>query len=239
MRRSTTGSASPNTARAARWCSASRTWRWPPATSGAKASASTRCAARTTCRARATWARSRTNSPVTATSPMPRRATCSADWGVQIDPEPGLRIPNMFEAALDGSFKALYVQGEDVAQSDPEYAARHGRALRTRVPDRAGHFPERDGQVRAHFLPGFVVPREGRHVHQRRTAHLARAQGHATARRPGGLGSHRRLCPRARLSDGVRASVRDHGRDRAPDADVHGRLVREARPARQHPVAVQ
>ena len=51
---------------------------------------------------------------------MQRRATCSAtDWGVPIDPEPGLRIPNMFEAALDGSFKGLYVQGEDIAQSDP------------------------------------------------------------------------------------------------------------------------
>jgi formate dehydrogenase major subunit len=41
-------------------------------------------------------------------------------WGVHLDPEPGLRIPNMFDAALDGSFKALYVQGEDIAQSDPD-----------------------------------------------------------------------------------------------------------------------
>ena len=40
-------------------------------------------------------------------------------WGVQIDPEPGLRIPNMLEAALDGSFKGLYCQGEDIVQSDP------------------------------------------------------------------------------------------------------------------------
>src|SRR5690606_30015870 len=40
-------------------------------------------------------------------------------WGVSIDREPGLRIPNMLEAALDGTFKALYVQGEDPAQSDP------------------------------------------------------------------------------------------------------------------------
>ena len=40
-------------------------------------------------------------------------------WGTRLDPEPGLRIPNMFEAALDGEFKALYVQGEDIAQSDP------------------------------------------------------------------------------------------------------------------------
>ncbi len=39
--------------------------------------------------------------------------------GQTLDPEPGLRIPNMFDAALDGSFRALYVQGEDIAQSDP------------------------------------------------------------------------------------------------------------------------
>ncbi len=40
-------------------------------------------------------------------------------WGVHIQPEPGLRIPNMFDAALDGSFKGLYCQGEDIVQSDP------------------------------------------------------------------------------------------------------------------------
>jgi len=40
-------------------------------------------------------------------------------WGVKLDPEPGLRIPNMFEAALDGTFKGLYCVGEDIIQSDP------------------------------------------------------------------------------------------------------------------------
>ncbi len=40
-------------------------------------------------------------------------------WGVSLVSEPGLRIPNMFDAALDGSFRGLYVQGEDIAQSDP------------------------------------------------------------------------------------------------------------------------
>ncbi len=40
-------------------------------------------------------------------------------WGVPIDDEPGLRIPNMFDSAIAGTFKALYVQGEDIAQSDP------------------------------------------------------------------------------------------------------------------------
>jgi formate dehydrogenase major subunit len=40
-------------------------------------------------------------------------------WGVQLDHEPGLRIPNMLDEAVGGSFKGLYVQGEDIAQSDP------------------------------------------------------------------------------------------------------------------------
>src|SRR3979490_2990556 len=40
-------------------------------------------------------------------------------WGVGLQSEPGLRIPNMFEAALDGDFKGLYIEGEDIAQSDP------------------------------------------------------------------------------------------------------------------------
>ncbi|MBC2666127.1 formate dehydrogenase subunit alpha [Novosphingobium flavum] len=47
------------------------------------------------------------------------RALFEADWGVALDPEPGLRIPNMLDAAVDGSFRALYVQGEDILQSDP------------------------------------------------------------------------------------------------------------------------
>ena len=41
-------------------------------------------------------------------------------WGVSIDHEPGLRIPNMLDAAVDGSFKGLYIQGEDILQSDPD-----------------------------------------------------------------------------------------------------------------------
>ncbi|MBV8703956.1 MAG: formate dehydrogenase subunit alpha, partial [Acetobacteraceae bacterium] len=41
-------------------------------------------------------------------------------WGVALDREPGLRIPNMLDAAMDGSFRALYIQGEDIVQSDPD-----------------------------------------------------------------------------------------------------------------------
>jgi formate dehydrogenase major subunit len=42
-----------------------------------------------------------------------------ADWNVALRPEPGLRIPNMLDASVAGHFKGLYVQGEDIAQSDP------------------------------------------------------------------------------------------------------------------------
>jgi formate dehydrogenase major subunit len=48
------------------------------------------------------------------------RSQFEAAWGVHISPEPGLRIPNMFDAALAGSFKGLYCQGEDIVQSDPD-----------------------------------------------------------------------------------------------------------------------
>ena len=48
------------------------------------------------------------------------RAVFESAWGVSLESEPGLRIPNMFDAALDGSFKGMFIQGEDFAQSDPD-----------------------------------------------------------------------------------------------------------------------
>jgi len=50
------------------------------------------------------------------------RETYEALWGVKLDAEPGLRIPNMLDAAVAGRFKAIYIQGEDIAQSDPNTA---------------------------------------------------------------------------------------------------------------------
>ena len=40
-------------------------------------------------------------------------------WQTHLDNEPGLRIPNMFDAAVEGTYKGIFVQGEDIAQSDP------------------------------------------------------------------------------------------------------------------------
>ncbi|MDP2121511.1 MAG: formate dehydrogenase subunit alpha [Hoeflea sp.] len=41
-------------------------------------------------------------------------------WGVELNPEPGLRIPNMLDAAVEGTFRGIYIQGEDILQSDPD-----------------------------------------------------------------------------------------------------------------------
>jgi formate dehydrogenase alpha subunit len=50
------------------------------------------------------------------------RADHQRVWGVETPLNRGLRIPDMFDAALAGSLKAMYVLGEDIAQSDPDTA---------------------------------------------------------------------------------------------------------------------
>jgi len=47
------------------------------------------------------------------------RESFETAWGVPLDAEPGLRIPNMLDEAVEGAFKALYIEGEDILQSDP------------------------------------------------------------------------------------------------------------------------
>ncbi|MCJ9427723.1 formate dehydrogenase subunit alpha [Kordiimonas marina] len=50
------------------------------------------------------------------------RASFESKWGVSLDAVPGYRIPKMFDEAVAGTYKGIYVQGEDVAQSDPNTA---------------------------------------------------------------------------------------------------------------------
>jgi formate dehydrogenase major subunit len=47
------------------------------------------------------------------------RESFEKEWHVALQSEPGLRIPNMIDAAVDGTFKGIYIQGEDIVQSDP------------------------------------------------------------------------------------------------------------------------
>jgi formate dehydrogenase major subunit len=51
------------------------------------------------------------------------RARCAGTWRVDVPPLPGLRIPQMFDAARAGSLQALWVIGEDVLTTDPDSTA--------------------------------------------------------------------------------------------------------------------
>lgn len=48
------------------------------------------------------------------------RAGFERAWRVSLPPAPGLRIPEMFAAAIDGRVRALYVLGEDIMSTDPD-----------------------------------------------------------------------------------------------------------------------
>ena len=48
------------------------------------------------------------------------RAQFETAWNVTIDAEPGMRIPNMLAASVAGQFHGMFIQGEDLAQSDPD-----------------------------------------------------------------------------------------------------------------------
>ncbi len=93
------------------------------------------------------------------------------DWGVKLDPEPGLRIPNMLDAAVDGTFKGLYVQGEDILQSDPDTHHVAAGLAAMECVHRAGSVPQRNRELRACLLPRLDLPREERHLHQCRAPH--------------------------------------------------------------------
>lgn len=66
------------------------------------------------------------------------RKVCDEARGVKVDAKPGLRVSNVLDAAVDGTFMGLYCLGEDILQSDPD--TRHVVACR--------HLAE-EGKVRA------------------------------------------------------------------------------------------
>lgn len=47
------------------------------------------------------------------------RGQFEAVWGVPLDGVPGHRIPNMFDEAIKGTYRGMFIQGEDLVQSDP------------------------------------------------------------------------------------------------------------------------
>ena len=81
--------------------------------------------------------------------------------------------PTCSTPRVDGTFKGLYIQGEDILQSDPDTQARRRRPRGDGMRRRAGPVPERDRELRARLPAGLDLPREGRHLHQCRAPHPA------------------------------------------------------------------
>ena len=154
----------------------------------------------------------------------PRRSTrrppsCFEEaWGVPLSRTVGYKIPEMFDAAVAGDLKAMYIFGEDVAQTDPDTAHVISGAGEPRVPRLPGDLRERDHQVRGRDPARLGVPGEGRDVHQRRAALPARrGRDRSARRRADRLRHHHHGLAHARPRDGLAIPVGRPGRDRAAD----------------------
>ncbi len=160
-------------------------------------------------------------------------------WGVPLSKEPGLRIPNMIDEAIDGSFKWLYVQGEDIAQSDPDtkHITAGLRAMECVVVQDL--FLNETARYAHVFLPGSsFLEKDGTFINAERRISRVRqaipplaglADWEATMALANAIG----------VADALQASERDHGRDRRHDADVQRRLLRSPGRTRLDPVAMQ
>jgi anaerobic selenocysteine-containing dehydrogenase len=125
----------------------------------------------------------------------------------------------MLDAALDGSFRGLYVQGEDILQSDPDtqHVAAGLAAMKCVLVQDL--FLNETANYTHVFLPGStVLEKDGTFINAE--PYWARAQGHAAEGRHGRPGDYPRHRPRDGLRDALRPPLRDHGGDRAADPDL-------------------
>ena len=129
------------------------------------------------------------------------RAKFADAWGVDLPERAGYRLDQMMSGLHDGRIKALYLIGENPAQTEPNAKHVEEGTRRARVPRRAGPLPERDlDALRRRRPPRVELRREGRHVHEHRAPDQPRPCGRAVprqrARRPR---DRDRARPRARL----------------------------------------
>jgi formate dehydrogenase major subunit len=134
-------------------------------------------------------------------------------YGVHLSDQIGYKIPQMYDAALAGHLKALWIMGEDVAQTDPNTEHVTGRAERPRLPRRAGALHDAHLRVRRRRPARLLLPREERHLHQRRAPRPARQCRNSPGRRH-------------------QTRRRHHRRDHAAHGDGPARLHPRGRPRR-------
>ncbi len=159
-------------------------------------------------------------------------------WGTALMPEPGLRIPNMFDAAIDGTFRGLFVHGEDIAQSDPNVGHVTAALAAMELVVVQDLFLNETAKFAHVFLPGTsFLEKDGTFTNAERRINRVRP---VMAPKSGQARVGYRLRDRHGdgLPHGLRPSESDHGRNRLGHTDVRRGVVRQARPGRQRPVAM-
>ena len=160
-------------------------------------------------------------------------------WGVKLDDEPGLRIPNMLDAAVDGTFKGIYIQGEDILQSDPD--TKHVAAGLAAMECVVVHdlFLNETANYAHVFLPGSTfLEKDGTFTNAERRINMVRKVMEPKARYADWEATQE-LAQRDRAGLELSASLRDHGRGRQDDAELRRRFLRAARPGRIRAMALQ
>ena len=135
----------------------------------------------------------------------------------------------MFDAAIDGTFKGLYVQGEDILQSDPDTQHVSAGLAAMECVVVQDLFLNETANYAHVFLPGSTfLEKDGTFINAERRIQRVR-KVMAPQERLWRLGDHLPDRQGDGLPDALRPSLADHGRDRAADADIRRRVVRKAR----------
>jgi formate dehydrogenase major subunit len=148
-------------------------------------------------------------------------------WGVTLNPEPGLRIPNMFDAALDGSFKGLYCEGRGHRPVGPEHPARGRRPAAMECIVVQDLFLNETAKYAHVFLPGSsFLEKDGTFTNAERRISRVRKVMPPWPARP--TGKSRWPWPKRWAIRCLQSPLGNHGRDRRPDPQLPWRELRQA-----------
>ena len=120
------------------------------------------------------------------------RGKFSGVWGSgDFSNEKGLTVTEILDAVHHGDIKGMYILGENPAMSDPDLNHARDALGDARTPRRAGHLPDRDGELCRRDPARRRLLREERHGHEHQPAGADRPRRRdAPGRGARGLGDH-------------------------------------------------